>query len=107
MKKYRNERVVCKDGFTMSVQASDGNYCVPRQNNAKSYSEVEIGFPSRKEPSIMTYAENKQDPCGTVYGYVPVDLVRHIIDKHGGIRSGEVPKGVPVYGVTHSRDYKL
>ena len=102
----QNKSVVCNDGFRMSVQASEGNYSIPRKDDADHYMEVEIGFPSDLEESILSYAENSQDPTGTVYGYVPVDLVRHIIDKHGGIKSGEVPKGVPVYGITHCRSYE-
>ena len=105
-KPYRNRRVLCIDGFSMSVQASQGNYCIPRVNNSLWYNEVEIGFPSSKEPVILQYMDGTlNDPTDAVYGYVPVDLVRHIIDKHGGIKEGEVPKGVPVYGKTHSRDY--
>ena len=102
----KNRGIICNDGFTMSVQADEGAYCLPRQDDAERYMEVEIGFPSQAEPVILKYADKKQDPTGTVYGYVPVDLVRHIIDKHGGIQSGEVPKGVPVYGITHCRQYE-
>ncbi len=96
-----NKVVVCQDGFSFSCQASSTNYCSPRVSNASHYTEVEIGFPSGVEPLIMDYCEDPEDPTGTVYGYVPSDLVRHIIDKHGGIASGEVPRGVPVYGKTH------
>ena len=96
-----NKMVVCRDGFSFSCQASHTNYCSPRISNASHYTEVEIGFPSDVEPMIMEYCEDHEDPTGTVYAYVPSDLVRHIIDKHGGISSGEVPKGVPVYGNTH------
>ena len=96
-----NKKVVCQDGFSFSCQASDTNYCSPRVASASHYTEVEIGFPSGVEPLIMEYCEDPEDPTGTVYGYVPSDLVRHLIDKHGGIASGEVPKGVPVYGSTH------
>lgn len=99
-----NKTVVCADGFTMSVQAHDGAYCYPRVNNG-FYQEVEIGFPSLVEGGILAYAEEPENPTRTVYAYVPVDLVRHVIDRHGGIVEGQVPKGVPVYGVTHSRDY--
>ena len=94
MMKYNNKRIVCKDGFTMSVQASEGNYCEPRLNNAESYSEVEIGFPSWEEPLIMPWCEDDRDPTHTVYGYVPVDVVTNVIVKHGGIVEGEVPPGV-------------
>tara|TARA_B100000131_G_scaffold122982_1_gene120121 strand:+ start:570 stop:920 length:351 start_codon:yes stop_codon:yes gene_type:complete len=99
--KMMNERVVCKDGFTFSCQASETNYCSPRVDRAERYIEVEIGFPDGVEPLIMPYCEDSENPTETVYGHVPSDLVRHIIDKHGGIASGEVPKGVPVYGKTH------
>ena len=40
------EKVVCADGFTMSVQASEFSYCSPRENSALKYNEVEVGFPS-------------------------------------------------------------
>ena len=99
--KKNNRRIICKDGFSFSCQASATNYCSPKDDGAEHYTEVEIGFPTGTEPLIMEYCEDPEDPSGTVYGYVPSDLVRHIIDKHGGIGSGEVPKGVPVYGNTH------
>ena len=80
----RTPPVICKDGFTMSVQASETHYSEPK-GFADEYSEVEIGFPSDMENLIMDYCEDHQDPCGTVYGYVPVKLVDRVIDKHGGI----------------------
>ena len=98
---FNNNRIVCRDGFSFSCQASESNYCSPRESLAPHYTEVEIGFPDEEEPLIMPYCEDPEIPTETVYGYVPSDLVRHIIDKHGGIVSGEVPKGVPVYGNTH------
>ena len=100
----KNDLVVCNDGFEMSVQASRGNYCQPREDHAEHYSEVEVGYPSSREELLMAYAEDKERPTNTVYGWVPSDIIRHIIDKHGGIKSGEVPRGVPVYGVTHCQE---
>ena len=88
------ERCVCKDGFTMSVQANEGSYCEPRVSGAGHYDSVEIGFPSAKEPLIMDWAENPDSPTETVYGWVPASVVRKVIDKHGGMASGEVPPGV-------------
>ena len=102
---FKNKTVVCQDGFSFSVQASNGSYCSPRVDFAEHYTEVEIGYPSDREEILMPYCEDPSRPTNTVYGYVPSDLVRHVIDKHGGIRSGQVPKGVPVYGKTHSRNY--
>ena len=94
MKKYK--RVKCKDGFTMSVQASSTAYCSPRVNGGRYY-EVEIGYPSQREPLLLKYAEEPKKPTNTVYGYVPVGTVYLVITKHGGMIGGEVPSGVPVY----------
>lgn len=33
----------------------------------------------------MAYAENPDEPCDTVYGYVPVEIVCQLVEKHGGI----------------------
>ena len=90
----RNKMVVCADGFNMSVQAHDGAYCDPRKDAARQYTLVEIGFPSQAEALIMPWAESPEDPTGTVYGYVPVDVVTNVIVKHGGMVEGEVPPGV-------------
>ena len=98
MSKFRdklNRRVMCADGFTMSVQAHDGAYCSPRVNNAESYDEVEVGFPSSAEPLLMDWCDDPNDPTGTVYGYVPVQVVTNVIAKHGGMVEGEVPAGMP------------
>ena len=98
-----NKKVVCVDGFTMSVQANEGSYCTPRCNNAQRYSQVEIGFPSQIEELIMPWAEYQLKPTDTVYGYVPVERVTEVIVKHGGMVEGEVPPGVipvePLEGV--------
>ena len=39
----------------------------------------------------------------SVFPYVPSDIVHIVITKHGGIKSGQVPRGVPVFGVTHCK----
>lgn len=80
-------RIVCNDGFSMSVQAGYGLYCTPRCNLANGdYSHVEIGFPSEAEELIQEYAEGSGDYTSTVYPYVPVELVEKVIEKHGGIK---------------------
>lgn len=78
-------RIVCVDGFTMSVQAGDGIYCSPRDNGGHWYA-FEIGYPSEKEDLIMEYAETPEDPTNTVYDYVPIDVVVAVIEKHGGMK---------------------
>ena len=90
IKKHRindwlSERLVCKDGFEMSVQASNVHYCSPRIDNADYYSEVEVGYPTVSEEELLYYAEDRTRPTETVYGYVPVELVDKIISKHGGV----------------------
>ena len=95
----RNREVVCADGFKMSVQAHAGAYCLPRMSGAPVYREVEVGFPSKREEMLMKYAEAPGDPTGTVYAYVPVQVVTNVIAKHGGIVDGEIPRGVAPIGV--------
>ena len=87
-------KCVCADGFSMSIQASEFNYCIPRQNNAERYEAVEIGFPTAEEPLLLEYAEDATRPTKTVYSYVPVGIVTTVIAKHGGLVEGEVPPGV-------------
>ena len=76
--------IICVDGFRMSVQASESHYCTPRKT-AAIYTHVEVGYPSMAEELLLPYAEIPEDPTGTVYGWVPVEVVDSIIEKHGGI----------------------
>ena len=92
-----NKKVICADGFAVSVQANEGAYCSPRQDDAEQYTEVELGFPSAREELIMDWMEvvgEDSDPTDSVYPYVPVDIVTTVIVKHGGMVEGEVPPGV-------------
>ena len=82
--------LVCRDGFKVSIEASEGNYCEPK-NNEGPYSSVELGFPSAMEPLIMRYAEDPENPTGTVYGWVPSVVILEVIQKHGGWEEGELP----------------
>ena len=79
-------RVICADGFEISVQASENHYCEPRVNGAEQYESVELGFPNMVEPDIIEYAE-KDCYTETVYGWVPVEVVNKVIEKHGGIEN--------------------
>lgn len=82
--KPRNPRVVCLDGFSISIQANRFAYCTPREDEGP-YSSVECGFPSDRPGSeLLEYAEQKEDPTGTVYGYVPLEVVRSELLSHGG-----------------------
>jgi len=82
--------VVCADGFSMSVQASERNYSTPR-DDVGPYTAVEVGFPSSYDYFLHGYAENPDTPTDTVYGYVPADTIMLCIDAHGGMVGGELP----------------
>ena len=75
----------CADGFTVSVQASKYHYCEPRIDGDCEYVSVELGYPNTEDPLIIGYAEDLDDPTETVYGYVPIELVNELAEKHGGI----------------------
>jgi hypothetical protein len=77
--------IECEDGFSMSVQASQGHYCTPRDNNGP-WTEFEVGYPSAREGALMKYAEDKKHPTDTVYGWVPEAVILRIIKKHGGVK---------------------
>ena len=81
------KKLVLADGATVSVQASEGHYCTPR-DDAGPYAAVEVGFPSVAVPSDW---DEFCDTPGDVWGYVPAERVREFIADHGGIVSGELP----------------
>jgi hypothetical protein len=89
-KTIKRDRIVCKDGFSMSVQASSFHYCSPKEDNAIEYDAVEVGFPSEIEPLLTEYSEGMidTDPTSSVYMYVPSNVIFEIIKKHKGIISG-------------------
>lgn len=104
-------RVICNDGFSISVQANECAYCLPRISQGLldeklyfkgtfnfdrdvasgfidefiPYVEVELGYPSEVEEDLLPYAEDESDPTNTVYGYVPIEIVDSMIQRHGGI----------------------
>jgi hypothetical protein len=86
-------RIICNDGFSMSVQASSGHYCRPRKTQ-EQYESMEIGFPSEDEPLIFYYAEIKNDWTDTVYPVVPNNVIQEVIEKHGGINIDETFKNL-------------
>lgn len=93
IRKVSDSAIVCRDGFTLSVVTGALVYCTPRIDTGP-YTHVEVGFPSvRPEPWEDTdgpdgwrrYAEDPGDfPTDTVYGYVPVEMVRALLRLHGG-----------------------
>mgnify|MGYP005812110431 FL=1 len=98
MKKH-NDKIVCKDGFVMSVQANEGAYCSPRVDDAAEYTAVEVGYPSECESLLLEWAEDATAPTDTVYGWVPASRISLVCAKHGGVISGELPPGIPLLEV--------
>ena len=99
VKERMYKKILCNDGFSVSIQAGTGKYCVPKTNDPNTaYEELELGYPSFNDPLIERYAEMPDKAPNTVYPYVPVQTVYLLLTKHGGVDSGECPMGVPVYG---------
>ena len=71
-------KIVCVDGFEVSIQGGEGIYSNPRDFSDK-YEEMEIGFPSTFDDP--EFADND----GQVCGYVSVDDIQKVITRHGGI----------------------
>lgn len=78
--------LTCADGLILSVQASESHYCEPRSNSGP-YLTVEVGFPSLIVEEFLPYADDPENPTGTVYRRVPVQTVLSVINVHGGIKS--------------------
>lgn len=84
--------LTCNDGTTLSVQASSGHYCKPRESYVDcysggveifDYSKVEVWCVSSDIPeSWLDYGDQDTNP----YAYIPVSLVEEFIDLHGGIK---------------------
>ena len=91
--------VICNDGFTMSVQAGQSLYSTPK-DDAKRYKEVEVGYPSEPELLIKKFAEDDENLCDTVYGFVPTKIVDTIIKKHGGIDENAIENNYLTEGKT-------
>lgn len=102
----------CADGFTVSVQASNGHYCLDangrrpvfsKETIALPFTAVEVGYPSAmpepwrcsawaegydahdKHPECDGWERYAEDGEGSsVYGFVPVQMVKDLIAVHGG-----------------------
>jgi hypothetical protein len=79
--------VTFNDGTTVSIQAGEYNYSIPRENREdySDFQSFELGFPSRQIDLLMTYAEDKSCPTGTVYGYVPREVIEQLVKECGGV----------------------
>ena len=69
--------VQCKDGTTLSVQASQYHYSTPREDYGP-YTEVEVW---KATAPVTEFDYSDDDPSA----YVPIEQVVQFIDNHGGI----------------------
>lgn len=78
---YREQipTMVCKDGFSFSVQVSETHYCTPRENDAVHYTRAEVGYPSGPVPTLEEFGSGDG-----IYGYVPIEIIEAVVDAHGG-----------------------
>mgnify|MGYP003643439307 CR=1 FL=1 len=79
------------DGFSLSVEAGAEKYCYPEIDGAESYAHVQVAYPSYAEEILSPYAQDPTNLTSTIYGWVPSDTVIRILDKHGGVISGDLP----------------
>lgn len=96
----RTPRLLCSDGFHVSVQVGDGNYCEPR-NSEGPHTKAELGFPTEPMPSLYGYCEDLSCPTDTVYGYVPLEAICDVLNDHGGLigyASYEIQDAEPLNG---------
>jgi len=94
MKARRSARGVlpplcCADGFKLSVQAGSSLYCTPR-SDVGPWTHVEVGYPSRVEPLLWSYAEIPGDWTNTVYPYTPAEVVAAVVELHDGFADGNM-----------------
>jgi len=71
--------VVCMNGVTLSVQASEYHYCEPR-DNVGPYTEVEV-WQVKGTDDITQFDYSADDPSA----YVPIEQVVAFIDAQGGM----------------------
>lgn len=79
--------VFCKDGFNISIQIHNGNYCGSENGIRKfgiDWKLVEWGFPSQPIDAEKYMSEDSETTT-SVGGYVPVELMEELIEEHGGI----------------------
>lgn len=74
-------RIICKDGFSMSVQAGVVYYSYPKSNYGP-YSHLEVGYPSHPEELLYKYKSGNFNQLDPVYCYVPKSIIMEIIKKH-------------------------
>ena len=89
-------RIVCNDGFSISIQVNNGNYCASENGTRQfgfNWIEVEWGFPSEEIDGVKFNAEDEDNTINTVGGYVDINLIDELIEEHGGLDLAATLKG--------------
>jgi hypothetical protein len=80
-------RIYCNDGFNISIQVNQGNYCAS-ENGTRTFGLdwklVEWGFPS-SEIDGEKYNSESSHTTKSVGGYVEIGLIDELCEEHGGI----------------------
>lgn len=79
-------RVYAKDGFNVSLQIHNGNYCTSENGYRKfghTMEEVEYGYPSDYDEMFEPYASGED--ITSSLGSIPVSVLEQIFEKHGGV----------------------
>ena len=80
-------RIYCKDGFNISIQVNQGNYCAS-ENGTRTvgldWKLVEWGFPSSHIDGKKYNAESSPT-TESVGGYVEIGLIDELCEEHGGV----------------------
>lgn len=80
-------RIYCKDGFNISIQVNQGNYCAS-ENGTRTFGLdwklVEWGFPSSHIDGKKYNAESSPT-TESVGGYVEIGLIDELCEEHGGV----------------------
>lgn len=90
-------RIRCNDGFSISIQVNNGNYCASENGTRQfgfNWVEVEWGFPSEEIDGVKYNAEDEDNTTDTVGGYVDINLIDGLIEEHGGLNLEETLKGL-------------
>ena len=78
--------IVCKDGFTVSVQASAFHYCWPRRTQ-KYHQAFELYCDISNDKDLL---ESYYD--GAVCSFVPTVIVEKLILRHGSVDWSKTPR---------------
>tara|TARA_R100000656_G_C3900671_1_gene118707 strand:+ start:276 stop:590 length:315 start_codon:yes stop_codon:yes gene_type:complete len=84
-------KIICADGYEISLQASKGHYCTPKRDDADVYDSLELLAYGYDELLCQYVDFNDNDGRDRIGSYVPVEIVLKVLLKHGGAIQGEIP----------------